>query len=169
MSRVMQMIRAYLVECLRWDNSLANTKYTVMEMMSKRRHPDHLKVTHSLTRQSHQSYSLSVSCEAVTECACMLSMARAGQAADPAAGGQDDQAGGRVQDHGGPHEGLGHDARLGQAPTGAGTAQVSTRLIMSSQDALNCVSRAGLMSLPCSRGSRIWVCMCCAGRRSRNR
>lgn len=39
------MIRAYLMECLRWDNSVPNTKYTVMEMMSKRRHPDHLKVT----------------------------------------------------------------------------------------------------------------------------
>lgn len=39
-----QVIQQYLRECLRYDSIYQNAKYTVMEMLTKRRHPDHLKV-----------------------------------------------------------------------------------------------------------------------------
>lgn len=38
------MIQQYLRECFRYDSVYQNAKYTVMEMLTKRRHPDHLKV-----------------------------------------------------------------------------------------------------------------------------
>lgn len=39
-----QVIQQYLQECIRYDSIYQNAKYTVMEMLTKRRHPDHLKV-----------------------------------------------------------------------------------------------------------------------------
>lgn len=39
-----QVIQQYLRECFRYDSIYQNAKYTVMEMLTKRRHPDHLKV-----------------------------------------------------------------------------------------------------------------------------
>jgi len=36
---VAEVIRNYLVQCLRWDENYKNAKYTVMEMMTSRRHP----------------------------------------------------------------------------------------------------------------------------------
>lgn len=40
-----QVIQQYLQECIRYDSVYQNAKYTVMEMLTKRRHPDHLKVS----------------------------------------------------------------------------------------------------------------------------
>ncbi len=37
------VVRDYLRLCLRYDNHAANSKYVVMEMMVRRRHPDHIK------------------------------------------------------------------------------------------------------------------------------
>lgn len=39
-----QVIQQYVLECVRYDALYQNAKYTVMEMLTKRRHPDHLKV-----------------------------------------------------------------------------------------------------------------------------
>lgn len=44
MLRTKQVIQQYLRECFRYDSVYQNAKYTVMEMLTKRRHPDHLKV-----------------------------------------------------------------------------------------------------------------------------
>eukprot|EP00752_Nemacystus_decipiens_P010312 g9187.t1 len=38
-----EVIQQYLRECFRYDSVYQNAKYTVMEMLTKRRHPDHLK------------------------------------------------------------------------------------------------------------------------------
>lgn len=35
---------AYVRLCLRFENHVSNSKYTLMEMLCRRRHPDHLKV-----------------------------------------------------------------------------------------------------------------------------
>lgn len=47
-----QVIQQYLRECIRYDSLYQNAKYTVMEMLTKRRHPDHLKVRTALTRST---------------------------------------------------------------------------------------------------------------------
>lgn len=39
-----QVIADYLRTSIRWENVAANTKYTIMEMMSRGRHPHHLRV-----------------------------------------------------------------------------------------------------------------------------
>lgn len=39
-----EAMREYLRLCLRFENHVTNTKTTLMEMMSRKRHPDHLKV-----------------------------------------------------------------------------------------------------------------------------
>lgn len=39
-----EAMRAYLRLCLRYENHVSNSKYTLMEMMCRKRHPDHLKV-----------------------------------------------------------------------------------------------------------------------------
>lgn len=46
-TRTKQVVQQYLRECFRFDSIYQNAKYTVMEMLTKRRHPDHLKVTPS--------------------------------------------------------------------------------------------------------------------------
>ncbi|CAM9807321.1 unnamed protein product, partial [Discosporangium mesarthrocarpum] len=38
-----EVILQYIRECIRYDSLQQSAKYTVMEMMNKRRHPDHLK------------------------------------------------------------------------------------------------------------------------------
>ncbi|CAM9232122.1 unnamed protein product [Hapterophycus canaliculatus] len=43
-----EVIQQYLRECFRYDSIYQNAKYTVMEMLTKRRHPDHLKESISL-------------------------------------------------------------------------------------------------------------------------
>ncbi|CAM9459898.1 unnamed protein product [Ectocarpus sp. 4 AP-2014] len=43
-----EVIQQYLRECFRYDSVYQNAKYTVMEMLTKRRHPDHLKESISL-------------------------------------------------------------------------------------------------------------------------
>eukprot|EP00903_Cladosiphon_okamuranus_P010350 g9793.t1 len=43
-----EVIQQYLRECIRYDSIYQNAKYTVMEMLTKRRHPDHLKGSISL-------------------------------------------------------------------------------------------------------------------------
>ncbi|CAM9306075.1 unnamed protein product [Ascophyllum nodosum] len=43
-----EVIQQYLRECIRYDSIYQNAKYTVMEMLTKRRHPDHLKDSISL-------------------------------------------------------------------------------------------------------------------------
>ena len=38
------VMRDYVKLCVRYENHVSNTKYNLMEMMCRRRHPDHLKV-----------------------------------------------------------------------------------------------------------------------------
>jgi tRNA-dihydrouridine synthase len=39
-----EAMRDYLKLCLRYENHVSNTKYNLMEIMCRKRHPDHLKV-----------------------------------------------------------------------------------------------------------------------------
>ena len=48
-----QVIKDYVAICLRYENHISNSKYVVMEMMTKRRHPDHLKVRWSCCLRRH--------------------------------------------------------------------------------------------------------------------
>lgn len=43
MAPLTEVIQDYLRQCIRFDSIYQNAKYTVMEMITKRRHPDHLK------------------------------------------------------------------------------------------------------------------------------
>lgn len=39
-----EVMREYVRLCLRYENHVSNTKVLLMELMSRKRHPDHLKV-----------------------------------------------------------------------------------------------------------------------------
>mmetsp|Transcript_23603 Transcript_23603/g.30608 ORF Transcript_23603/g.30608 Transcript_23603/m.30608 type:complete len:504 (+) Transcript_23603:117-1628(+) len=48
-----QVIKEYVQECIRWDNVIQNSKYTVMEMMRTTRHPEHLMPTLRIQLPDH--------------------------------------------------------------------------------------------------------------------